>query len=35
VGLGGPVKQRVWLFLIFVWIETLALRLLRLTKEDS
>lgn len=35
LGLAGPVKQRVWLFLIFVWIETLALRLLRLTREDS
>ncbi|MEP7228049.1 MAG: DUF998 domain-containing protein [Gemmatimonadales bacterium] len=34
LGLTGPVKQRVWLLLIFVWIETLALRLLRLSKRD-
>ncbi len=33
-GLGGPVKQRVWLLLVFAWIETLALRLLRLTKGE-
>lgn len=34
-GLAGPLKQRLWLLLIFVWIETLALRLLHLSKKDS
>ena len=34
-GLAGALKQRLWLLLIFIWIETLALRLLRLSKSDS
>ena len=33
-GLAGALKQRLWLLLIFLWIETLALRLLRLSKTD-
>ena len=34
-GLAGALKQRLWLLLIFVCIETLALRLLRLSKGDA
>ena len=34
-GVAGALKQRLWLLLIFVWIETLALRLLQLSKRAS
>ena len=30
VGMSGPLRQRLWLLLLFVWIELVALRLLRI-----
>ena len=29
LGVAGPIRQRLWLLLLFIWIELVALRLLR------
>jgi Protein of unknown function (DUF998) len=31
IGLSGAIRQRLWLLLLFVWIELIAIRLLRLS----
>ena len=30
IGMSGPLRQRLWLLLLFLWIETMAIRLLAL-----
>lgn len=35
IGLTGALRQRLWLLLLFLWIELLAVRLLRLKKATS